>query len=167
MAPGLEDFPRGFRVPTYRSSGLPHDSHTRLQSVPYTPQFRPSKKNCLEYVSSSARARLRVDKVESSNPNLKAAHAGAGGRAQGETQHLQLRCCRCRRCRVGLFCPFQARFPHSGTLWTSRGKARFASQNSQFLKSQRRESQTQRAGIRLYAPRLAACTHRDATLVRT
>ncbi len=115
ISPEVSGFPRGFRVPTYRSSGLPHDSHTTLQSVPYTPQFRPSKKNCLEYVSSSARARLRVGKVESSNPNLKVAHAGAGGRAQGETQHLQPRC---RRCRVGLFCPFkfQARFPHSGTL---------------------------------------------------
>jgi hypothetical protein len=30
------DFPRSFRVLAYQSSGLPHGSHTRLQSVPYT-----------------------------------------------------------------------------------------------------------------------------------
>ena len=29
-------FPRGFRVLVYQSSGLPRDSHTRLQMVPYT-----------------------------------------------------------------------------------------------------------------------------------
>ena len=34
--PSPDHFPRGFRVLAYQSPGLPHNSHTRLQSVPYT-----------------------------------------------------------------------------------------------------------------------------------
>ena len=71
---------------------------------------------------------MSLDKVESSNPILTAAHAGA---STGKTGHLQPNASDVADAEGRLFCVFQTRFPHSSTLQVG-GKARFASQNNHF-----------------------------------
>ncbi len=75
--------------------------------------------------------RVSLDKVESSNPILTAAHAGA---STGKTGHLQPNASDVALADAEgrLFCVFQTRFPHSSTLQVV-GKARFASQNNHFV----------------------------------
>ena len=51
---------------------------------------------------------MSLDKVESSNPNLKAAHAGASTR---KPRHLQPDPLHAADAEGGLFCLFQTRFP--------------------------------------------------------
>ena len=51
---------------------------------------------------------------------------GPPGGEHKENQAPATECFKCRRCRGGLFCLFQTRFPHSSTLQVG-GKARFAS----------------------------------------
>jgi hypothetical protein len=74
---------------------------------------------------------VSLDKVESSNPILTAADAGA---STEKTGHLQPNASDVADPEGRLFCvfKFQTRFPHSSTLQVG-GKARFASQNNHFV----------------------------------
>ncbi len=77
---------------------------------------------------------LDSDKVESSNQNLKAVHAGASTR---KTRRLQPNASDAADADGGLFCLFKTRVPHSSTLLSKSQvevgrKARFASQNNHF-----------------------------------
>ena len=74
---------------------------------------------------------MSLDKVESSNPILTAAHAGA---STGKTGHLQPNASDVTDAEGRLFCVSQTRLPHSSTLQVG-GKARFASQNNHFRRS--------------------------------
>ena len=65
-------------------------------------------------------ATVSLDKVESSNPNLTAAHAGASTRKTG---HLQPSASNAADAEGGLFCVFQTRFPHEFECTLSTGKS--------------------------------------------